>query len=110
MNNAAAAMAELGLENNDNDADSAFQVRIFSRDNLVIPRDALEESVINRIVEVFGKYAGPRAKAWIYDDLYQLNATPWTLKASQFADLIRLAAKRIPKEARDPFTRDAYGD
>lgn len=110
MNQAAAAMAELGLENADDEADSAFQVRYFSRENLVIPRDALEESVINRVVEVFGKYAGPRAKAWVYDDLHQLGATPWTLKTAQFADLVRLAAKRIPKESRDPFTRDAYGD
>lgn len=87
-----------------------FPVRKFSREGLKIPRDALDSRVIERLVEVFGQHAGPRARSWLYDDIHGLGRTPWTLTSENFADLVRAASRRLPREARERFTRDAYGD
>jgi len=91
-------------------AEEQFPVRKFSREGLKIPRDALDTRVIERLVEVYSHHAGPRARSWLYDDIHGLGRTPWTLTSENFADLVRAASKRLSGDARDRFTRDAYGD
>jgi hypothetical protein len=80
-------------------------------DDRPAPPDAVGSAVVKHLLKIYTKYVGPRAKPMLQEELQKLGATPRTLRASEVADLIKMAARRLPDPGqRDDFISEALGD
>ncbi len=73
--------------------------------------NSVGRKVMTNLLRTYAAYVGPEAKPILEAEIAALGATPMTVHAGQFSDLIQAAAKRIRKRSlRQEFLTKALGD
>ena len=75
------------------------------------PPGAVGLAVMRHVLKSLMRQIGREGKPLLEEELHRIGATPATVTAGQFTDLIVAVARRIPSPgARDAFMSDALGD